>query len=67
MDVAQRILSSVASLPFSTEKGELHVTVSIGVASLQEHDQNISSLIEHADKALLSAKVLGRNCIQRDE
>ena len=67
MDVAQRILSSVANLPFSTEKGELHISVSIGVASLQECDKNISSLIEHADQALLSAKAQGRNCIRKEE
>ncbi|UUO23864.1 diguanylate cyclase [Colwellia sp. M166] len=67
MVIAERILASIANLPVVTDKGDLCVTVSIGAASLQEHDKNIPSLIEHADQALLSAKAQGRNCIQRHQ
>ena len=39
----------------------LHVTVSIGVATLQDNHSALADLIEHADKALYEAKSSGRN------
>jgi diguanylate cyclase (GGDEF)-like protein len=39
----------------------LHVTVSIGVATLNDSHSALADLIEHADKALYEAKSSGRN------
>jgi diguanylate cyclase (GGDEF)-like protein len=42
---------------------EITITVSIGVAQLQ-HDDDVSSLIQRADKALYEAKAAGRNLVK---
>ena len=45
--------------------GELiHITVSIGVASMKEGDPSFSNLLDKADKALYDAKSKGRNRVE---
>jgi diguanylate cyclase (GGDEF)-like protein len=57
--LAERIRTNVESLrPF--EKNDRRVTVSLGVASLQESDE-VDSMIQRMDEALYRAKELGRN------
>jgi two-component system cell cycle response regulator len=68
--VAQRIRASMAASPFVLScKGELKVTVSIGVATLDEMtrgrdiDEVAQELIAQADSALYRAKEGGRNLV----
>ncbi|MCB1801837.1 MAG: diguanylate cyclase [Gammaproteobacteria bacterium] len=59
--IAERLRESVAQSPVKTSAGELSVTVSLGVAERQPSDVDIGSLLERADRGLLSAKRGGRN------
>ncbi len=66
--VAERIRTSVAGRPFELSTGaQLPVTVSIGVATLDdfERDNPVQSvaqaLLAQADSALYKAKQTGRN------
>jgi diguanylate cyclase (GGDEF)-like protein len=59
---AERFRRCVASSPFDTCAGPLDVTVSIGVASTTDVDENTATtLYEAADQALYVAKDSGRN------
>ncbi len=58
--LAERIRQAVAHHQFSYAGQTLHVTVSIGVAMLGKND-DLSELIDKADKALYQAKSTGRN------
>ena len=61
-ETSERIRKSVEDHIFILSNGEsLKVTVSIGVATFDKTVNDISLLIEKADKALYQAKRLGRN------
>ena len=65
--VAERIRGSVAALRCSAPGGgELHTTVSVGVAcldrSLGDADTEGPALLQRADRAMYRAKQAGRNC-----
>lgn len=57
--LAQQINESVQKNLFSTNKGKIAVTLSIGIATLLESDNEIRSIQVRADKALSKAKALG--------
>jgi len=59
--VAERLRASICDAPVSTSAGQVDVTVSLGVASLQPEDEGLSSLLRRADAALHRAKEIGRN------
>ena len=66
--VAQRIRASIAGSPFALSSGaELSVSVSIGVATLDDFERDhaiegvAQALVAHADHALYRAKEAGRN------
>ncbi|WDM85661.1 PleD family two-component system response regulator [Ehrlichia sp. JZT12] len=60
--VANRILTVIKEKPFITSVGNIHKTVSIGIAEVQKSDiDNIKQLIDRADKCLYEAKNTGRN------
>ena len=63
LEVAERLRESLAKseLLVEAKSAPLHITVSIGVASLESRDLNIDELINLADKALYEAKNMGRN------
>lgn len=62
--IAQRILSNIADHNFLTETGELYsVTVSIGIAHINNEVSNSLDLYTQADKALYHAKQSGKNLI----
>jgi diguanylate cyclase (GGDEF)-like protein/PAS domain S-box-containing protein len=65
LQIAERIHKSAAALRLETEKGTLTVTLSIGIAEAfsDSPDENIETIIQHADKALYLAKANGRNRI----
>ena len=58
---AERVRTAVESHAFCCEQRNLHVTVSLGVAVVEEQD-NAVSLIKRADEALYASKRAGRNC-----
>ncbi len=61
--VAERLRESIADRPFELGpgRGQLLVTASLGVASLEPGDTDSEALIARADKALYAAKAAGRN------
>ena len=62
--LAERLRTHIAHTPFQTERGEISITISLGVATLTEDIIDLASLIDRADTALLVAKNLGRNRIE---
>jgi two-component system cell cycle response regulator len=61
VQMAERIRNEVQSLTFTTEKGELQVTTSVGVATCPAAGQDWESLYKSADEALYASKHNGRN------
>jgi diguanylate cyclase (GGDEF)-like protein len=62
VEVGERIRACVASLAVPVgAKGELYVTVSLGIAVCDPRDAGIDDVIERADTALYVAKREGRN------
>jgi diguanylate cyclase (GGDEF)-like protein len=58
-------VQSVETLKGDIVSGEsLHVTVSIGVAELDETCISLDALVERADRAMYLAKEDGRNCVK---
>jgi len=62
MEAAERIRQEVANCDFDIAAGKrLKVTVSVGVAELDDETTEISPLLKQADKALYLSKSGGRN------
>jgi diguanylate cyclase (GGDEF)-like protein len=62
--VIDRIRSDFAALPHVHAGGSLHANFSAGMASYPSFDREVD-LIEAADRALLQAKRMGRNRVER--
>jgi diguanylate cyclase (GGDEF)-like protein/PAS domain S-box-containing protein len=61
--IAERLRRTIANLLIPTDRGELGVTVSLGVAMYDENTLDLETLIARADQAMYIAKHRGRNCI----
>jgi diguanylate cyclase (GGDEF)-like protein len=61
MRVAERLGAAVAEKTFQVLENEIFVTVSIGVAAMDENTPHFEALIARADQALYIAKHKGRN------
>jgi diguanylate cyclase (GGDEF)-like protein len=59
--VAERLRREISQEIIPTEKGDLNVTVSIGVAENNELTPTLETLIARADQAMYIAKHKGRN------
>lgn len=60
--LAERIRAETEKRPFETEKGELFITVSLGVCDTGSEDvKNHADIVSKADEALYRAKREGRN------
>jgi two-component system cell cycle response regulator len=61
--VAERLRRAIAAEPFAVDKGSkrIDVTISIGIASLDNKGEPIGDVIRRADQALYRAKRDGRN------
>ncbi len=59
--VAERLRTETEKMAVHHEKGDVHITVSVGVAEQTEDTPTIESLIARADQALYVAKRKGRN------
>jgi diguanylate cyclase (GGDEF)-like protein len=63
--VVERLRERIASAPLELENGaQVSMTVSIGLASLNNPQEGFEALLKRADDALYAAKRAGRNCVQ---
>ena len=64
IDIAERIRKRIESYEISLNNGKkLSITISEGISSLRKDTVSEEQIIEEADKALLRAKIAGRNRI----
>jgi diguanylate cyclase (GGDEF)-like protein len=61
VQAAERLRELVAGETFGGGTGTPKITISVGVASTGEHDEEPESLVRSADTALYRAKKAGRN------
>ena len=64
--LAERIRRKVAEEPIETDDGKVRVTISIGVATIDEEMRSPEDLFKRADAALYEAKQAGRNRVVED-
>ncbi|MBE0614537.1 MAG: GGDEF domain-containing protein [Burkholderiales bacterium] len=65
LEVAQRILTAVATTPLEFEGKRIDTSVSIGLASYPDDGRSIDAIQGRADRAMYAAKVQGRNRVVR--
>lgn len=63
--LAERLRKAIEESAIETPKGETNVTVSIGIASFDDKDVSLESVVANSDAALYLAKHGGRNGIKR--
>lgn len=61
LEVAERLRLNIAHTPVTLGQNHIHLTVSLGVATLTSQMPDLNALIESADQALYRAKQNGRN------
>ncbi|BCA63180.1 diguanylate cyclase [Sphingomonas sp. HMP9] len=61
MALAEQLRAEIETVAVETSGGLLHVTASLGCATLEEADGSIDALIALADRRLYAAKRAGRN------
>ncbi|WP_432723804.1 EAL domain-containing protein [Jeongeupia wiesaeckerbachi] len=59
--LADRLVSRIAQLQFSTDGHVLRPSTSIGVALYPQHANNAAELVAHADAAMYQAKAAGKS------
>lgn len=59
--VAEKIRNLVKNISIKTDKSEIGITVSLGIASYRPEYYDASQILENADKALYQAKQSGRD------
>ena len=64
---AEHVRQSIVSTPFETGQGAVEVTVSIGLAVLDQQDWDLTQLIEAAGQANHEAKLDGRNQVAENK
>jgi PleD family two-component response regulator len=67
MLASERLRNNISQMRIKTDVGELAVTVSMGLVSLDkgfEKTQRLDLLIKSAEEALNAAKSAGKNCIR---
>ncbi len=65
LEVAERLRQAIADTRIPWQAHSLSVTISIGVATIQETDTGIDAVLMRSDNALYTAKARGRNCSQQ--
>jgi two-component system cell cycle response regulator len=64
VQLAERVRVALGQTAFDSERGELKVSCSLGVATFPDHAANKEALFEAADRALYAAKHAGRNQVR---
>ncbi len=62
--VAEHLRQCVADVPVVTDRGQLNITISIGVAAIEDSCVDMPKLLGHADDALYAAKNAGKNRVE---
>jgi diguanylate cyclase (GGDEF)-like protein len=73
--VAERLRQAIGQMAVETDRGKIHITISLGIAGLgepprepngapQAREQQLHQLIARAELALYAAKESGRNCVR---
>ncbi len=62
--LAERLREAIEATVIQTSNGEIKVTVSIGIASLDDRNESLEMVVANADAALYLAKNAGRNRIE---
>ncbi len=57
----ERIIKTIAAIPFRFSNNNFRLTASIGVAVYPDHGADAEELVAHADSAMYHAKRLGKN------
>jgi len=68
MLASERLRDRIEKMKIATPDGNLSITVSMGLASLErgfDETSSLDSLIKCADTALYAAKAAGRNCVRK--
>ncbi|WP_445777291.1 diguanylate cyclase [Shewanella sp.] len=65
IEIANRLIDTIANYDWSQLSPHLEQTISAGVASYS-NETELSPLLLKADKALYSAKAAGRNCVKAE-
>lgn len=63
LEAAERLREAMENRKLLTPRGSLSVTISIGVAQLNQSRPDLESLIHRADQAMYAAKEVGGNCM----
>ena len=64
VQVCERIRKSIQEEPFKTTEVSLMVTISIGIALLDDNNMSLEDCLRQADKALYQAKRQGKNQVE---
>ena len=62
--IVSRLHAAIAGFRVPTIKGDVSVTASFGLATVEPDDYDLETAIRLADEALYEAKNSGRNCIK---
>ena len=63
-NVAERTRNTIEEAVIKTKKGNVKITLSIGVSEYGESHSDPSEFIESADRTMYEAKKAGRNCVR---
>jgi len=63
-NMAERLRQAIEEHVIKTTKGDIKLTVSIGVTYLQDRNVGLKDIINHSDSALYQAKLEGRNKVK---
>lgn len=59
--IAERLVQTIVDIPMQTERGDIRITISAGIACVSDDGATLTDLINRADQALYKAKHAGRN------
>ncbi len=62
-EIADRVRTSVAESPVTTDAGAIVVSISMGITEVTPHTADLGLLLNKADQALYKSKQAGRNTI----
>jgi diguanylate cyclase (GGDEF)-like protein len=64
IQIAERLRDKAQDTPIFTDRGQLPISISLGVTKLTTETPNLDALLDNADRALYDAKQNGRNRVR---